>query len=392
VIPQGLLDIEDKERSNLFPWRGQFSPELVEALLAEYGSRGFRVFDPFAGVGTTLFEAAKQGMESVGTELNPSAFAMASTLKFLSTSTESRSRYIQQVHELLDSLVMLGPLFSGSKNDYRSADQIVAELAMDPALAQSVRLMLVNILIRGMSGERNFQRAFEEYRRLVLELPFTEKKHCIFHCDARKTGLPPQSVDLVITSPPYINVFNYHQNNRPAMEMLGWDLLHVAQSEFGANRKHRGNRFMTVTQYCLDMHEALIELRRVMTLGGRAIIIVGRESSVRGVSFGNAALVASLGGLAGFKLCMRQERKFKNRFGQIIFEDILHMEPSTPSLSETPQDIAASELRKKLQNGLASDVQSDIEDALQNVSFVKSSPLYLPPTNDPWGCSPSLLW
>ena len=28
-LPQDILDIEDKTRSNLFSWRGQFAPQLV---------------------------------------------------------------------------------------------------------------------------------------------------------------------------------------------------------------------------------------------------------------------------------------------------------------------------------------------------------------------------
>ena len=35
-LPQGVLDIEEKNRSNLFAWRGQFSPQLIECLLEAY--------------------------------------------------------------------------------------------------------------------------------------------------------------------------------------------------------------------------------------------------------------------------------------------------------------------------------------------------------------------
>ena len=33
-IPQELLNIVDKKRKNLFAWRGQFSPELIEIFIA----------------------------------------------------------------------------------------------------------------------------------------------------------------------------------------------------------------------------------------------------------------------------------------------------------------------------------------------------------------------
>lgn len=36
ALSQTILDIEEKTRSNLFSWRGQFSPQLVEHLILAY--------------------------------------------------------------------------------------------------------------------------------------------------------------------------------------------------------------------------------------------------------------------------------------------------------------------------------------------------------------------
>jgi hypothetical protein len=35
-IPQERLDLANKFRTSVFPWRGQFSPELIEILLDQY--------------------------------------------------------------------------------------------------------------------------------------------------------------------------------------------------------------------------------------------------------------------------------------------------------------------------------------------------------------------
>src|SRR5438128_517596 len=71
TIPQERLNIDNKERSNLFPWNGQFSPQLVEALLEAYApARGF-VLDPFLGSGTVLHEAGRRGHPAFGSEVNP---------------------------------------------------------------------------------------------------------------------------------------------------------------------------------------------------------------------------------------------------------------------------------------------------------------------------------
>ena len=206
-------------------------------------------------------------------------------------------------------------------------------------------------------------------------------KRCeVFQADARATPLGPATVDLVITSPPYINVFNYHQNCRQAMERMGWDLLGVARSEFGANRKHRGNRFLTVIQYCLDMAMALTEIKRVLKPTGRAIVVMGRESCVRGVSFRNGRLVGAVAVATGFRLVTRQERKFTNKFGDVIYEDILHLmiDPSKTGkvLCGEPRGLAVHFLEGALHCCAKGDAASDVREAIAAAERVKPSPLF----------------
>jgi hypothetical protein len=221
---------------------------------------------------------------------------------------------------------------------------------------------------------------WNKLKSLVIELPFSEKQILVFHADARKTPLPDSSVDLVVTSPPYINVFNYHQQYRASVESLNWDLLRVAKSEIGSNRKHRGNRFLTVIQFCLDMAQSFNELTRVCRPNARLILIVGRESMVRGTPFFNGEIVAEIGYRAlGFDLILKQERVFRNRFGQDIFEDILHFSPpmSDPgnSFLECTRTIARDVLELAFVQA-PDKAKEGIELAITKVNQVRPSPLF----------------
>lgn len=168
---------------------------------------------------------------------------------------------------------------------------------------------------------------FQALADLVLKLPFTTKPIKADLQDARALPLESESVDFVITSPPYINVFNYHQNYRRSVELLGWDTLRVAKSEIGSNRANRGNRFLTVLQYCVDMANTIQELYRVVKKNGRAVFIVGHESRVLGVPFYNADMLERIALESGlFDVVLRQQRLFLNRFGQNIREDILNLQ------------------------------------------------------------------
>jgi hypothetical protein len=212
----------------------------------------------------------------------------------------------------------------------------------------------------------------------LLNLPECGSPITLLNCDARRLPLREHAVGLVVTSPPYINVFNYHQQYRQSAEALGWDLLAVARSEIGANRKHRGNRFLTVTQYCLDMTDVLRELRRVCTVGARVILIVGRESNVRKTRFFNGEILATLASCCvGFPLTQRQERVFTNRFGESIYEDILHFEVTKgrSPIAQSPAAIARQVLAEARDRAPSESIE-DLEDALRQVDKMRPSPLY----------------
>ena len=175
--------------------------------------------------------------------------------------------------------------------------------------------------------------------------------------DSRSLNCEDDTATLLITSPPYINVFNYHQKYRRSVEALGYDVLAIAKNEFGSNRKNRGNRLLTVIQYCIDMALSFEEAIRACKDGSRMIYIVGRESNVLGYSFCNSKLIFEIATqIFELPFLLRQERVFKNRFGQLIYEDILHFEnaktgtyPSSEEIISAARSIAVKMLFEKAQ-------------------------------------------
>ena len=202
---------------------------------------------------------------------------------------------------------------------------------------------------------------------VLVQMPYTRSPIRAYLNDARLLHRRCFSkADLILTSPPYINVFNYHQNYRAVMEVLGWNLLKVAQSEIGSNRKNRGNRFRTVVQYCLDMEQSLKSFWKTMADGGRVVMIVGRESSVRRVTFYNGRIIAELiRDLGCFESITVYERQFLNRFGQRIREDIITAQKSTQKpFPSGAREIAAKHLKAAMGRTSDSEVKKDISEAI----------------------------
>lgn len=237
-LQPSLLNIEEKNRSNLFAWRGQFSPQLIECLLNAYCMPGSVVLDPFAGSGTVLLEAALMSLPAYGFEINPAAWCFSKLYEFTNTQKEQRNEVVRELRDILNRLFPF-VLFSDNQLDPNVTETKIANIAN---LISDHAKILCNVLVVLLDVYNNpitsslIQNKFQALADLVLELPFTAQPIKADLQDARALPLESESVDFVITSPPYINVFNYHQNYRRSVELLGWDILRVAKSEIGSNR------------------------------------------------------------------------------------------------------------------------------------------------------------
>lgn len=349
-ISQGELDIDNKTRSNLFAWNGQFSPQFVEALLSHYAQDGDVVIDPFAGSGTTLCEAARKGISAYGMELNASAYYMAKTYELANKSLPERKVLIDSVEQILTSI---------SKTD-EILPTITRAIQQNNPSALSALLSTLIILIDLFNSELSISLLHTKWtglKKTVLEIPFSTAQIKVDMGDSRKLGCNSGEATLLITSPPYINVFNYHQKYRRSVEALGYDVLAIAKNEFGSNRKNRGNRLLTVIQYCIDMALSIKEAMRACRQNARMIYVVGRESNVLGYSFCNSRLIFEIATeIFQLPFLLRQERAFKNRFGQTIYEDILHFENaqienflSEEDIEDAARSIAVRTLSEKAQ-------------------------------------------
>lgn len=382
AVAQDLLNIDKKLRSNLFPWNGQFSPQLIELLLRTYAPERGLVLDPFAGSGTVLYEAGSLEMPVVGSEINPAACKMAQLFCLMNLAVTNRNALAHQLEYTLQDCLPTQKLSLFGTNG-QAADtgpketlvEILGELHDEPTRAMLEALIVLVDFYKEVTSEKILAK-WAKLKSRILTLPESASPVRFLNCDARSLPLGENEIDFVVTSPPYINVFNYHQQYRRSVEALGWDLLEVARSEIGSNRKHRQNRFLTVVQYCLDMADVLRELQRVCKDGSRIIMVMGRVSNVRKTRFFNGEIMATLASRClGFAVMLRQERLFMNRFGEHIYEDILHFEVKKGNALEEAR-VIGREVLLKAKKRAPDESLSDLEEALLLAGEVQASPPY----------------
>jgi len=383
VLDSKRLNVEDKSRSNIFNWRGQFTPEFVEYILSEFCAADDVVVDPFCGSGTVLQECAFRDVSAYGFEINPAAYGMANFFSLSSLPIEERKSLIDSVRR---RILMISDRFSDlplfnyeSESRALNLPDFAREIfSMSESKAETLIFLLIFFEAESLKGSsllNSLLHAFTKISENLLNLPYFEKKIEVTLCDARLSHkYIYQEASLILTSPPYINVFNYHQNHRTLLEALGFDMLKVAASEMGSNRKNRSNRFKTVIQYCLDIEQAIESFSSVLKQTGFLILVVGRESNIRGIPIPNSRIVREIAISADvFSIEGEYERRFTNRFGNSIVEDILIFRRNSNQMIGKHAILIAVDILKQLLSVAIADISENIQDAISEAGSVLPS-------------------
>ena len=388
ILAQHKLDVIKKSRSNFFDWRGQFTPEFIEYVLSAFAQENDVVIDPFSGSGTVLAECARKNLRCLGFEINPAAFVLSEFYSFSNVALLERQNIFSNVEKKIESISKkyIGKSVFIESFDYRfSYGNLLGygrDLLRGVNSAQEKILLLHIIFSAERSSVKDLNLVIDQssqyIKKLLFSLSFSKEFVKAFICDARLISKKsPSSGNLIITSPPYINVFNYHQNHRAIMELLGWDILKIARSEFGSNRKNRGNRFKTVVEYALDMEQALLSFYDTLEKNGVIVLIVGRESNVRRVPFYNGKIIREIAEKLGcFCDIQNYERSFLNKFGNCIKEDILILKKDTTKpCFNNATDIAKRHLELAVKYA-PSEVVNDIIEVIKLVDTINPSPYF----------------
>ena len=158
----------------------------------------------------------------------------------------------------------------------------------------------------------------------------------VIHADSRALPLPSDSIDLIVTSPPYANALDYVRAHKFSLVWLGESIPALAslRSQYvGSERlpdrdislpstvaaavngiglldRHKSR---VVEKYFWDMRLVLGEMMRVLKPGKAAVVVVG-PSTIRGAALETHVHLATLASHEGFKVVGVQKRQLdRNR-------------------------------------------------------------------------------
>jgi SAM-dependent methyltransferase len=271
------------------PWIAGYSSSFVADVFDHYlgDASEATVLDPFAGVGTTLIEAQVRGWQSIGFEINAYA-ALACRAKLAAADIDAKAlegaihRYrahVGDVERLADAGLLNGqrPLSSAPAGfatrvpfySKRVLPKVLFTLdyiaSLPGDLAALFRLAFASVMVsfsnytyepslgsRTGAGKPLLDDASvvdvvaAKLDDMLADVRWLRdqddvSRNWVVHERSIMEALEvvqPQSIDLLLTSPPYLNNYHYVRNTRPQMYWLGFasspsDLRKLEETNFG---------------------------------------------------------------------------------------------------------------------------------------------------------------
>lgn len=307
---------------SLFPYRGKFHPQLIRALLNILDIKpGHTVLDPMAGSSTVAVEANLLGIDAISVDLSPFCELMGKVKTFaLNLDINILESIVANPKEILEKLKKdrVPEYFKNNKDDKKRSYYEVVLLAFLDTVGfagrsnSSIDKLFPRVLERYISTIKYFQEA-----RQKMDLKIGKSK--IIQSSILKLPIDDDSIDAIITSPPYSFAIDYLKNDQPQLEYLGHNLETLRQEMIGLQGRGVENKLEI---YFDKMDKALGEMKRVSKKGSPIVIIIGtNDIQTNGVRL--ETKVIELGEKQGLKFELNLKKPIRGLQNTMKEESIL---------------------------------------------------------------------
>lgn len=363
-------------------YSSKFIPQIASNLIEPFSKKGETVLDVFTGSGTTLVESKILGRNSIGIDLNPLA-CLISKVK----STQIRETLLDKIIRVLlndirdwiysERQSTQKQLYLCSKQSQQISiphfpfieqwfqSQVLKELAritegikkLDNQHVKEFTICALSAIIRSVSNaksgfgnlmidkeKRTIKNTFEIFENHILKMiegmkefnNIADKRSItkVYQGDARNIDfIKNETVDLIVTHPPYIASVPYAEYQKLSMNWLRESFPEMFNGVYSENMHPknldkniiggRRGRKDVVERFLNDMEMVLHEMFRVLKKKRHCCIVIGNP-----IVFGKEILLNEiLTDMAiGCGFCIEEEiirGKYKTTMGKMKKEYIL---------------------------------------------------------------------
>ena len=266
------------------PYIGKMKSTMAKTLIGAYSSPGDTVCDPFVGSGIVALESLIMGRGIIASDINPYAFLLTKAKLYPPLTKEKAlamaAFYIERMESLVDN-ISLDETPDWIK-EFFHAQTLKELLAITKLLRKNREYFLLACILGILHHQRpgflsypashlvpylrtkkypkNEYPKLYEYRALAPRL--IKKIHRVYRrfpnidpivlrkckrVNAINLNLPKESIDAVITSPPYMNTLDYARDNRLRLWFLGIKDYRIYDSKIPNN----SYKFLKLMENCL---------------------------------------------------------------------------------------------------------------------------------------------
>jgi len=334
------------------------------------------ILDPMLGSGTSLIAAKTQGHKAIGFDTDPLSVLIARVWcteidekSILKKSKQVVGRSILRRRNIKaqdaypkgadkETREFIRYWFdTESRKDIKALTETISRLR-DSEIRSVMWCVLSGLIItkdRGVSLARDISHsrphkvyekspinALESFecrvKKVIRSIPFRRGKNfsqkaSIEIGDARRLPIPDKSIDIVITSPPYLNAIDYMRGHRMSLTWMGYsmsnlrdirsrnigseisgkihmrqDFVEMALRKMGATNSISSHVKGMLARYVVDMDRVLCEIARVLKRNGKGIIVVG-DSTIKGGYIQNSKAIKYLAQRNGLMIRWSKKRE-----------------------------------------------------------------------------------
>jgi len=304
---------------------GSFPPALAHYFVKRYSRRGDTVLDPFSGKGTLPLEACLNGRIGIGNDLAPEAYVITRA-KVNPVTLDCVKEWVCKIRANWNPESYDVDEISDDVRVFFSKHTLKQILAIrdilmddDSDLANFIKALMCGILHGptkmhlSVPCSHAFSMSPKYIRRFIKKNGLRKPKRDVLKCllmkaervledglpeirgmatmeDARNLPLEDESVNLIVTSPPYFNMQTYAWDNWLRLWFLGYDYLEVKGKLFQSESKQKFKTFM---------QESLKEMFRVLKDDSACFVVVG-DVKLNGYYINMAEMIAPIAESVGF--------------------------------------------------------------------------------------------